>query len=478
MSNKILKIVELAKQEWDFFENQEIDLNDNYIKKGKTETDNGYWEKVGEYWRFGVHSNLTGLDTETPWSAAFISYIMRKAELGDLFLYSNAHRDFINKAINAKSINDTNFGFWGHKLTEYKPKIGDLVCYSRQNDVTYETRPNGYSSHSDIVIDIKVGEILVIGGNVKNSVSLKHLKIDANGFLIDNEHKWFVILENIVSVNTNLINYDKSWLKKALEITGDFETSGNPFSGVTGNFDGMGISCGVLQWNIGKESLQPLIQKAGKKLIIKYMPLYGNELWEACSSSKAEGLIIVSSWQKSNVINKIVNNELSNLFSSNELIDIQIEYADKIGFKSFELAVNWAKELYNINTKLQEFCWFFDMCVLNGSLKELWINDVKTFLATNGLDQSLKIIFDWIINYPAFIENGGNSIRTYGKGDAIKNIEVWKKNINMGNIELFILGYLRAQKSKPLFQLVVFNRRSTIAIGQGYVNSEFENFTF
>lgn len=52
--------------------------------------------------------------------------------------------------------------------------------------------------------------------------------------------------------------------ERCVALTGSFETS-TPvpqcFSGLTGNFDGQGISFGALQWNFGQGSLQPLLQK-------------------------------------------------------------------------------------------------------------------------------------------------------------------------------------------------------------------------
>ena len=56
-------------------------------------------------------------------------------------------------------------------------------------------------------------------------------------------------------------------INKALDITGAFEGSG--FNQVTGNFDGQGISAGVLQWNYGQGSLQskilkPILSKYGR----------------------------------------------------------------------------------------------------------------------------------------------------------------------------------------------------------------------
>jgi peptidoglycan hydrolase-like protein with peptidoglycan-binding domain len=50
--------------------------------------------------------------------------------------------------------------------------------------------------------------------------------------------------------------------QRCLALTGTFETGGQPpecFCGITGDFDGQGISFGVLQWNIGQGSLQPLL---------------------------------------------------------------------------------------------------------------------------------------------------------------------------------------------------------------------------
>jgi len=57
---------------------------------------------------------------------------------------------------------------------------------------------------------------------------------------------------------------EKSLKQRVMELTGVFETSQRPpecFAGLTGNFDGQGLSFGVLQWNLGKESLQPILKE-------------------------------------------------------------------------------------------------------------------------------------------------------------------------------------------------------------------------
>ena len=48
------------------------------------------------------------------------------------------------------------------------------------------------------------------------------------------------------------------WIKTALMITGHFENSSDPLGGVTGDFDDMGISLGVLQWNSGPDRFSRL----------------------------------------------------------------------------------------------------------------------------------------------------------------------------------------------------------------------------
>lgn len=55
---------------------------------------------------------------------------------------------------------------------------------------------------------------------------------------------------------------------KCLALTGAFETGrGLPdcFAGLCGDFDGQGISFGVLQWNFGQGSLQPLLREMAER---------------------------------------------------------------------------------------------------------------------------------------------------------------------------------------------------------------------
>ena len=50
-------------------------------------------------------------------------------------------------------------------------------------------------------------------------------------------------------------------LELCLSISGSFENGSPAYDALTGNFDSMGLSCGLLQWNAGSGSLATLLQK-------------------------------------------------------------------------------------------------------------------------------------------------------------------------------------------------------------------------
>jgi len=251
------------------------------------------------------------------------------------------------------------------------------------------------------------------------------------------------------------------WLKKALEVTGGFETDGNPWAGVSNDFDQMGISCGILQWNIGSGSLQPLVKSCGQTTVQKYMPVHGNELWTACNSSIPQGLAIVREWQPNKKLKPDVFKELKDLFGSPEMIEQQMAIATGVGEDSMKLASRWAQELRGGDPRLKEFCLFFDLLTQSGGMKDVWLNDVRAFIAERDRKRVDDAICDWIENRPPNVEH---------LPDGKKNAALWRNNVAESDLELFTLAYLRCLKSKVIYQIVALNRRGTIAQTQGWVN--------
>jgi len=86
----------------------------------------------------------------------------------------------------------------------YAPRLGDLICYSRdRNKVSSfdEISRSSFRAHCAIVVDAKPGAISVIGGNVGNAVAMSRVPASqqgmiarADGHSIDDRHSWFVVI--------------------------------------------------------------------------------------------------------------------------------------------------------------------------------------------------------------------------------------------------------------------------------------------
>ncbi len=192
-SNFTADLVQVATQEWDFFGRTTI-VNGSITNRGFSEIDEGYWQRVGDYWLEGTGTNKTGLDRDWAWSAAFISWVMKEAGAGANFVYSIRHSDYITEAIANRKAGQTNAPFVGYRLDEVAPEVGDLVCYARETWVNYDTTGN-YPSHCDIVTAVRSSQIDVIGGNVSHSVTKKTVNIDDQGLVDDPYHRWFTVIK-------------------------------------------------------------------------------------------------------------------------------------------------------------------------------------------------------------------------------------------------------------------------------------------
>ena len=98
------------------------------------------------------------------------------------------------------------------------------------------------------------------GGGTEGSVKSFQLKQDLKPTGIVDAATWGKLFPGTPPPPSPLENATLG--EKCFALTGAFETGVQPpdsFSRVSGNFDGQGISFGVLQWNIGQKTLQPLL---------------------------------------------------------------------------------------------------------------------------------------------------------------------------------------------------------------------------
>lgn len=243
---------------------------------------------------------------------------------------------------------------------------------------------------------------------------------------------------------------DRKPLETALEITGDFETEGDPWTQVTGNFDGEGASLGILQWNFGQNSIQPLIRKAQLHVLKKYCPKYWKPIWDAANS---EGVSGTDDWNL-----RAMNSELKAYLGSPEFKDIQTEACGAKG----EIAKRAAAGFYRRDLTVQEFCFFFDIVVQSGSMKNVTKETLASFVTKHmSLLAAKAYACRWAM------ESGDSNAEASGR--------LWL-NDQSGNHELLVIGFLRALQSKEQWQGNAFARRGTIAMGYGVVEGERKDY--
>jgi len=172
----------------------------------------GLWQRVGEYWWLGQNAggreeDWTSKYSEygTPyagdapaWSAAFISYVMRTGGAADRFTYSPLHADYINAAARGQG------ALRAERPDSYPPQPGDLICTGRgsSRNIRFESLPAPtFLGHCDLVTEAPPGQLVVIGGNVDASVTMKHVPTGPTGLLAepggqtyDPRYNWFVVL--------------------------------------------------------------------------------------------------------------------------------------------------------------------------------------------------------------------------------------------------------------------------------------------
>lgn len=125
---------------------------------------------------------------DTPWSGAFVSWVMHRAGVPG-FRTSSGHIDYVRKAYR----DPLQSPYRVQAPLSGKPAPGDLLCYVRMDSrifgfdqlATLLSLPDasGLAMHCDIVVGTEPGKAWLVGGNVQQTVILRVLKLDASGYL-------------------------------------------------------------------------------------------------------------------------------------------------------------------------------------------------------------------------------------------------------------------------------------------------------
>lgn len=164
---------------------------DPELRKRGLEVIRPYRARVARYWKEAL--DIDGRDglVDIPWSAAFISWCMVSARDGGAFPKAQGHSGYI-RASARNYPNSLQAPFVGYPPLEKPVKPGDVIGAARYQEgrsyvETYQqaTAMKDYPSHCDIVVAVRPGAAVVVGGNVTGGrVGEKHVALDANGYLI------------------------------------------------------------------------------------------------------------------------------------------------------------------------------------------------------------------------------------------------------------------------------------------------------
>jgi hypothetical protein len=140
---------------------------------------------------------------DVPWSAAFISYLMKTAGFSPAeFTFSDSHVDYVQAAYEASAAEaagqPSGYAFRACDVATTRPRAGDLLCATRAATAgvarfdalatALSTRQRGeaFPMHCELVVRADEGgdaKIETIGGNVVQSVTLSRMTLNTRKVL-------------------------------------------------------------------------------------------------------------------------------------------------------------------------------------------------------------------------------------------------------------------------------------------------------
>jgi hypothetical protein len=208
------RIQRIAVAEW-----EEWGRQTSVTSPGTRETDVANFPRVLAYWRAvpegdgpvarnrsRYYYGSADLWREPPWSAAFISFVMRSAGVDRReFPPSAAHAFYIDAMILDAQRFPAQAPFIPHEVADRAPQVGDLVCADRSSRPISSWRERVADrgafrpTHCDIVVRVSPGVVEAIGGNLRDAVTLAIMPTDGAGRLLPRprgEPRFFAVFEN------------------------------------------------------------------------------------------------------------------------------------------------------------------------------------------------------------------------------------------------------------------------------------------
>ncbi|WP_158595913.1 DUF2272 domain-containing protein [Oleomonas cavernae] len=216
----------IAMAEWWFFGSPYVDGESSTLQIHTApgshgvpgdESKDGWRHRTWTYMKVGVYPDSDGWESQKaePWSAAFISFVMRTAGAKSRFPYSMSHSTYVSKAVLNRLSGNTQDTIVAYRSDEIVPLVGDLMWRGRKSEDPAQVDTSGWGlddiaayikaggdsfpSHCDLVVrtDLQAKQIYLIGGNVRDRVLRTRVTTDANGLAKGAAHT--VVLRNNIA---------------------------------------------------------------------------------------------------------------------------------------------------------------------------------------------------------------------------------------------------------------------------------------
>lgn len=155
--------------------------------KGKKETEESVQPRLGQYWE-----NISFPDWDpsgTPWSASFISWILRDTG----FPGNAAHFKYVENIADGKSPGWTAYSI-PKNIGKLKLSPGDVLVRARGSGNPQSSEY--WQTHGDVIWQITNGEALLVGGNLGNTAKIAtRIKVDSKGAPMNGISGYKIILK-------------------------------------------------------------------------------------------------------------------------------------------------------------------------------------------------------------------------------------------------------------------------------------------
>jgi len=285
--------------------------------------------------------------------------------------------------------------------------------------------------------------------------------------------------------NLERVGINRDLIFASLKVVSIPETSGC-WSGVTGNFDAQIVSAGVLQWNYGQKSLQPVMtayraqfatSRAFDQELARIMPVHGKLVFSrGCLTSPItdDGKDAILSLQPDNRLQPTLKQEFDALFESDAMVQVQTDRFVKLLesvrddlLRLFPRTVPSVRQIkWAIDTKVQQGGFPGDADIAR--TREAWSR-------LEG-QKRLGKLYSLITWYQGL----SNAPDQDGTSRVADNARVWNEKISSNaltdeKVDLLQLTFLKsrtAQGQSGRWQALTFQRRAKIIFGIGCVAGE------